>query len=80
MLPCMWGSATLAIVVSTPCIKVASMIDAVIQPRFAIPGAGVSDLTAPPLGSFRFRLANPANYRPGRATVGEIWYRPLRWR
>src|SRR5580704_10853862 len=32
-LPCICGSATLAIVVSTPCIKVASMIDAVIAPR-----------------------------------------------
>src|SRR5208282_4572365 len=32
-LPCMCGSATLAIVVSTPCIKVASIIDAVIMTR-----------------------------------------------
>src|SRR5580692_6840702 len=32
-LPCICGSATLAIVVSTPCINVASMIDAVMAPR-----------------------------------------------
>jgi hypothetical protein len=40
----MCGNATLAIVLSTPCMIVASMIDAVIMPRFAT-GARVSLLT-----------------------------------
>jgi len=38
----------LAIVVSTPCMKVANMIEAVIAPRFAT-GARVSSVTAPRL-------------------------------
>ena len=50
MLPWMCGSATLAIVVSTPCMKVASMIETVIQPRFATAGAGSWASTYPPLG------------------------------
>src|SRR5215472_9437963 len=32
----MWGSATLAIVVSRPCMMFANMIDSVTQPRLAI--------------------------------------------
>src|SRR5215469_9806742 len=32
----MWGSATLAIVVSSPCMMFANMIDSVTQPRLAI--------------------------------------------
>jgi hypothetical protein len=40
----MCGNATLAIVLSTPCMIVASMIDAVIIPRFAT-GARASLLT-----------------------------------
>jgi hypothetical protein len=40
----MCGKATLAIVLSTPCMIVASMIDAVIMPRFAT-GARASLLT-----------------------------------
>ena len=39
MLPCMCGSATLTIVVSTTCMTVASMTDNVIMPRFS--GASV---------------------------------------
>jgi len=44
---CMCGSATLAMVVSTPGMIGASMIEIVIMPRLAT-GAGVSPLTAPP--------------------------------
>ncbi len=40
----MCGKATLAIVLSTPCMIVASMIDAVIMPRFTT-GARASLLT-----------------------------------
>jgi uncharacterized membrane protein SpoIIM required for sporulation len=40
----MCGKATLAIVLSTPCMIVASMIEAVIMPRFAT-GARASLLT-----------------------------------
>ena len=40
-LPCMCGSATLAIVVSTPCMNVASMIDAVTAVRLTR-GAGAA--------------------------------------
>ena len=46
----MCGSATLAIVVSTPCMKVANMIETVIAPRFAT-GARVSSVIAPRLVS-----------------------------
>jgi hypothetical protein len=42
-LPWIWGSATLAIVLSTPCMIVASMIETVIAPRWP------SGLRAPPL-------------------------------
>src|SRR5579862_7245508 len=54
-LPCMCGNATLAIVVSTPCIKVASMIEAVIATRLTgRPGA-----SPPPRNEARPRMLNP---------------------
>lgn len=34
MLPCMYGSATFAMVESSVCISIASIADAVIRPRF----------------------------------------------
>ena len=45
MLPWMCGSATLAIVVSTPCMTQAQMIVAVMAPRWGTGGA-LSPLTA----------------------------------
>src|SRR4051812_20190178 len=41
MLPWMWGRATLAMVVSTACMIVASMVDTVIMARLSA-GAGVA--------------------------------------
>ena len=63
----MCGSATLAIVVSTPCMKVASMIETVIQPRFGT-GAGVTSLTAPLFASGR--PTSHANIRSMRSSHG----------
>src|SRR5580658_3557039 len=51
----MCGSATLAIVVSTPCIKVASMIDAVIAVRL-IRGPGAGSARAPPPTDSRLHM------------------------
>src|SRR6266446_2498776 len=55
----MCGSATLAIVVSTPCMIGASMIEIVIAPRLAT-ATGVSPLTAPPLASLGRRATRTA--------------------
>ena len=41
-LPCMLGSATLAMVVSITCITVASMTEAVMNPRFGAASAAVA--------------------------------------
>src|SRR6202030_1870178 len=60
-LPWMCGSATLAIVLSTPCIIVASMIDAVIAARLGT-GARVSP-TAAVSADAVIALSGP---RPGR--------------
>src|SRR5690349_7161155 len=46
-LPCMCGSATLAIVVSTPCMNVASMIEILTARRFVAGARLVSPLTLP---------------------------------
>jgi hypothetical protein len=46
-LPWIWGSATLAIVLSTPCMIVASMIETVIAPRWPS-GLRASPLTEAP--------------------------------
>ena len=70
----MCGSATLAIVVSSPYMMFANMIEKVIAPRFG-PGARALPFTAKPRGrerrsaEFRICAKEPSESRCGQKTV-----------
>ena len=71
----MWGSATLAIVVSSPCMMFANMIEKVIAPRFGT-AARASPLTAMPrdlasgvVSEFRSCADDPSGSRCGQKIV-----------
>src|SRR5579863_1842649 len=71
----MCGRATLAIVVSRPCMMLASMIEKVIAPRLA--GPRKSPLTAPLLRGFSLRrLRRPRAGEPGENAVDPREQRP----
>ncbi|WP_242610225.1 hypothetical protein [Fluviicoccus keumensis] len=56
MLPCMCGSATLAIVVSSACMMVASITDSATRPRRgAVAGLAIEDV-----------MTEAPDYRPGK--------------
>src|SRR5215470_10713286 len=77
----MWGSATLAIVVSSPCMMFANMIDSVTQPRLAtgprdaIPGLDESAIRISPWsknGHIMISLTNPKAKPTGRTAAALV--------